>query len=467
MHPARIVATLVAIAWSGTTHAVDGDIDASFGTNGVALVGVADAPALAGLVMQGDGKVVVCGAYSGGVSQTQDFILARFTSEGGLDSIFGEGGQVTIDFAGGGEATYEDQCTALAIQPDGKIIAAGSSRIFMGPGLWYAFSVARIDAGGMPDASFGDEDGKAFAFLPDALISGAQATAVALQHDGKIVVGGNRWGGTDPVVGNAMALARFNADGSLDPGFGQGGQLVIDFGGYDAYAFDLDVDAQGRIVVSGSRSSDMGTDMAVVRRLPDGSPDPSFGSGGKVVIALDHGGPDGTNVDTAAALELQGDGRIVLAGFADSAGSVPDDRRSDMIVARLMSNGELDTGFGDEGISVLATPTLPEGVDLATAVRQQGDGKLIVAGVVRSATDATLIARMQTDGSLDASFGDGGIVMPRFDLTVPDHSRPTALAFQGDQIIVAGTVEVPSGTDHFAARFRNSIGESIFSDGFE
>src|SRR5207245_943210 len=177
---------------------------------------------------------------------------------GDLDATFGTGGRVLTDFGGGAGAR------ALALQADGKIGATGfTSSDF---GTRRRFALARYNPDGSLDrqvvTSFADRD---------------EASALALQSDGKIVVAGFSGAGGR----QDFALARYNPDGSLDPSFGSGGRVLTDFGGYDE-ASALALQSDGKIVVAGF-SDVVGFGFALARYNPDGSLDPSFGSGGRVL----------------------------------------------------------------------------------------------------------------------------------------------------------------------------------------
>ncbi len=234
------------------------------------------------LALQIDGRIVVVGSVhnAGG---DHDFALARFNSNGSPDTSFGDGtGKVTTNFGG------DDLGMAIALQPDGKIVAAGTSLIGS-----YNFALARYNSNGSLDTTFGGGSGKVTSPF-------GVGTGVALQADGKIVVAGDA---------SDFVLARYNSDGSLDAGFGGGsGKVVTDFGGGDgSEAVALQPD--GRIVVSGHSYTSARIYIAVARYRSDGNLDTSFaGSTGKILTYIDPGNVPGQ------ALVLQPDGKIVVAG---------------------------------------------------------------------------------------------------------------------------------------------------------
>jgi uncharacterized delta-60 repeat protein len=233
------------------------------------------------------------------------------------------------------------------------------------------------------------------------------ANAVVIQPDGKIVVGGS-------VGCGSFALARYNPDGSLDPSFGTGGQVTTDFGGCDVISA-LVLQPDGKIVAAGVTYSPYSDDFALARYNPDGSLDASFGGGGKVIT--DFGGSDG-----ASALALQADGKIVAVGHGGQSAA---------LVARYRTDGSLDASFdGDGKEAILFGP-----YGWATDVTIQGDGKILVAGFGTYAFVFAL-ARLNIDGSLDPTFdGDGKVTS-----SLAGDTRQTSVALQADgKIVVAGS----------------------------
>src|SRR5262245_24661714 len=214
-------------------------------------------------------------------------------SAGALDPTFGTGGKVTTDLQG----SSQDDGQAVAVQADGKIVVAGS---FQG----IDFAVVRYNADGTLDATFGTGGKVITNFGPGFTTDAAQD--LAIQSDGKIVVVGS----STNSVGTDFAVARYNADGTLDASFGTGGLVTTNFGGTSLDAAQgVAIQADGKIVVTGSsNSASPQDDFAVVRYNADGSLDTGFGTGGKVTT--DFAG----SIDDAFAVALQADGKIVAAG---------------------------------------------------------------------------------------------------------------------------------------------------------
>jgi uncharacterized delta-60 repeat protein len=272
----------------------DGTLDSSFGVGGKVMMNLNHDDYAEGLAIQPDGKIVAVGGS--GAGNDSDFSIARVNPDGSLDGGFGAGGIVTTPFAG------NDYADAVLIQRDGRIVAAGSSN---GTG----FALARYNSDGSLDGSF-DGDGKVE--LQDQLARGA--SGIAAQPDGKFVVAGG------------FIAARYNGDGSLDSSFGEAGRAQVT--GFPAFQSVL-IQADRKIVIAGAISTSDGYDFGVARLDEDGAVDPDFGAGGEGIAQADFG--TGTFDFPRAAL-LQRDNRIVVVGRT-SVGNGP----SDIAVARFQN----------------------------------------------------------------------------------------------------------------------------------
>jgi uncharacterized delta-60 repeat protein len=401
-----LLATQVVLAPAAS--AAPGDLDPSFGTGGKVTTDFSGFGGRAAAVaLQPDGKIIAGGRSGGASFFGTGFAVARYNADGSLDSSFGVGGTVTIDFGFG-----DDEVHSVLAQPDGKIVAAGS-KIFLFPG---DFELVRYNADGSLDASFG-VGGKVTTDI--SFIDGLNAAA--LQPDGKIVVAG---GAGSLATGN-LALARYNPDGTLDTTFGTGGIVVS---GLPVIALSLALQADGRLVIAGAS----GVGFGLARFNADGSLDTSFGTGGLVTTNF----PDG--FASANAVALQPDGKIVAVG----GGSVP------FVLARYNADGSLDTSFGVGG---KVTGTFAD-FAIVNGVVVRPDGKIVVVGAVGAfpTTDFAL-ARYNTDGSLDPTFGTGGKVTTDF---ADGFDFAQAVALQPDgKIVAAGVATIGSTQDFALARY--------------
>jgi uncharacterized delta-60 repeat protein len=327
----------------------NGTLDTSFGTGGrvITVVNGFD-DEIHAVAIQPDGKIVVAGSTTL-QSGANHFALARYTSNGALDVGFGAGGIVDTGFSG------QDFASGIAIQHDGKIVAAGTAD--SGNGGTSTFALARYNSNGTLDLGFGS-GGKA---TPKAPIGdSAGAAAVAIQSDGKIVAAGNL---VDAQGGSAFEVARFNTDGSLDQGFGQ---VATSFNGHD-FGNTVAIQADGKIVAAGTTQPQNTQRFALARYNTNGTLDSGFGSGGKVTTVFD-GGAVGN------AIAIQADGKLVVAGTEE----VPNSQNLLFALARYNTNGTLDARFGPSGGGQLTTSFT--NVDGAQAVAIQADGKIVAAG---------------------------------------------------------------------------------------
>src|SRR6185295_10413131 len=258
------------------------------------------------IAIQPDGKIVVAGfaQLAGNGGNPRVFALARYTRDGSPDPGFGSGGTLTTNFGGNFAAA-----SAIMLQPDGKIVVAGTVDFNPDvPGSGLDFALARYNASGTLDGSFGKGGKVVFDFFG----SFDQANAAVLQPDGKIIVAGSAsYDSANRDIG--FALARFNADGSIDFGFGTGGKQITDFFGAGAKANGVVLQPDGKFVVAGTASDSatrpVATDVGVARYNSDGSLDPAFGSGGQTVFFNATAATEQGN-----AVAVLPDGKIIVAG---------------------------------------------------------------------------------------------------------------------------------------------------------
>jgi uncharacterized delta-60 repeat protein len=338
--------------------------------------------------------------------------LSRYNPDGTLDTTFGTGGTVSIAFNGG----ILDAADDVAIQPDGRIVVVGFTRV----GTQDDFGLARFNANGSPDVTFGT-NGKV---STDFAGSADRAWAVLVQTDGRLVVAGHAVTPSPTGGGNDFAVARYTAAGALDTTFGVGGKVTTDIAGRTDLAFAARLQPDGKIVVAG-RVADGGADnpdVGLVRYDFDGSLDATFGTGG--IVRIDLNG----DWDEASDLVLQADGTIVVSVQALIGSSFS------FAVARFESDGHLDPSFGTLGLSTVTFSTLS---DFARAIAVQDDGTIVVVGQSSNLSNGDVaLARLRTDGTLDTDFGTGGKVTADFFGSI-DSGQAVAIQADGG-ILVAG-----------------------------
>ena len=297
---------------------------------------------------------------------------------GDLDSSFnGNGKQTTKIFTG------LDVASAVAIQPDGRIVVAGTSW----SGTQYVFVVARYTIDGKLDPSFGNGG--------IVISSGVLGTAngMVLQPDGKIVVAGSGYVGNRGMFG----LARFRPDGTPDPAFGASGIITQQVGDSDAQAYAVALAPDGRIVAAGYSKSGSNDIFAVARYNTDGTPDTTFHGTGWVTT------PVGTLESIAQAVLVQPDGKVVAVGWGSSGPGAPF-----FALVRYNIDGTSDTGFGSLGI---ATSAVGASYAQAWGAALQPDGKILAGGDTYNSSGRFALARFNTNGTPDGTFGTGGYVV--------------------------------------------------------
>jgi uncharacterized delta-60 repeat protein len=393
----------------------DGMPDPAFGVDGRVQTTFGDSPDVAkGLYVQPDGFIVAAGFTLPGVSLAH-MAIARYQSSGSPDPSFGVGGKTTVQYG-----INSSSVKAVLPQPGGRLLLVGAVDASGGRSV----ALVRLDPNGAEDPTFG-VNGRVATVVPTGL---ANVLAASLQPDGRVVVFVSAGPGADwkPVV------LRYNADGSLDATFGTGGMTAISIPNFlHAIRGDIAFQPDGRILLAGSNGTiSTPSDPLVVRLLADGTPDPSFGTGG--VLLADWGGSE-----VAAGVRVLGDGRLVVAGDRFVAGGT-----RDVVVARYLANGTLDTTFGTNGF----TRADAGGQERAVAMAALPNGKLLVAA---SADADFLSVRFTEAGAVDTTFGTSGFLRTTFSASSTDAPETMAL-YGSDRFIVAGSSRVPSTDDDFA-----------------
>jgi uncharacterized delta-60 repeat protein len=331
---------------------------------------------------------------------------------------------VLTDIAGG-----DDGASAIAIQPDGKIVAAGFSSP---PDGGRTFVVVRYDSAGLPDPSFGD-DGIVTTSFGDG---SAAARAVAIESDGDIVVAGTS---SQPETGWDFALARYEPDGGLDPSFGDNGRVTTDFEDVANGINALVVQPDGKLVVAGESRGDF----ALARYDADGSLDTSFSGDG--VVTTDFAGM----ADTAYAVALQGDGRIVAAGSAFEKQDFYDAPQF-FALARYQADGTPDSTFSGDGI-LITDISDPFGNARAHAVAVQQDGKIVLGGALgyEQFSEIGLFSQLVL-----ARYGPSGSQPSSFEQI--DSSGARALAIQANGGVLAAGWTWFESEDFLVARWHSN-----------
>ena len=411
----------------------NGTPDTSFGTNGVVTTPMGDSSDYAySIAIQSDGKIVAAGG-SESSNSNYSFALARYTADGSLDGSFGTGGKVITPLS---HSWIEE----LVIQPDGKIVAAGGRWEYKSSTLT-DFAVARYLPDGSLDATFGGDG----IVETDFANSYERAVSVALQSDGKIVAAGDIC--YDKCFLSSFALVRYNPNGSPDTSFGTDGKVVTSFTDFDSsIARSVAIRPNGKIIAVGTEMDyyQGSVDFALAQYNPDGTLDNSFDSDGRVTTDL--GGSE-----SATSVAIQSDGRIIVGGVTESAATGD---FGNFLLARYNADGSLDGSFGSNG----SVTTSLLNFDAVSSVAIQADGRIVAAGYSSAERDVhtdLALARYGINGILDPTFdGDGKLTASVY--TAATIARAVVVRENGDAIVVGNSTSAAS----------KDFAVAIYSDGY-
>ena len=398
------LAAAITLAAAPPAGAAPGDLDTTFGGTGKITTVFGALSVGSGVAAQSDGKMIVAGET--GTTTVQDVGLVRYNDDGSLDTTFGGTGKVITSISS--MVGTSDVARCVAVQSNGRIVVAGTSWV----GTSYIFAVVRYNANGSLDTTFGSTGTVTTAIGTTE----CQANCLALQSDGKIVVGGYSAlssGDWD------FAVVRYNANGTLDTTFGVGGKVVTTIGTSLDDVRSVAIQSDGKILVTGNTLVPP-YKFALVRYNVNGSLDTTFGGTGKVITST------GTN-DKPESVVVQGDGKILVAGRSRIFSFY------DYSLMRFNVDGSLDPTFGTAG--VVTTP-MGASDDRIFSMALQGNGKIVVAGysTVGANNDVTM-ARYNPNGSLDTTFGAGGKVIT----ASATNDLVQSLVVRGDgKIVLAG-----------------------------
>ncbi len=357
------------------------------------------------IVIQPNQKILVAGTYYDG--SKFNAAVARINKDGTLDGSFGTDGKFTTTFAYG-----DTKFNAITLQSNGKIILAGSRKGLIGS---ETFLVVRLLSNGTPDSTFGGDG-----FVTTNIGTYCTFNAVVIQSDTLIVAGGN--GRITGSSYNDFALVRYKLNGEIDSSFNVDGIVVTDFFGWNDYLNALIISKENKIMASG-KVSFMGVSenrFGVTRYNSDGTLDISFSDNGKADYFID------SYDDGIYDMLIQPDNNILLGGHGATAA----------ILMRIKSNGDRDSSFSDNGERHFWWGA---GDNEIHGLALQPDGKILAAGFgdPHGTTSAFSVARINSNGIVDSTFGTNGINTSAFNLL---RSKALCMALQNNgRVVVAGT----------------------------
>ncbi len=424
---------LVVFCLSG--NAQPGALDTNFGDGGKVLTNIDLTRNVANSVLiQADGKIVVVG-YCTPVDYTGYFTLVRYNSDGSLDNDFGVGGKVTTVINGN-----EDIAFSGAIQSDGKIIAAG----YTWTGTDYDFAMIRYNTDGTRDLAFGTGG----IIITDINGRHDKANQIIIDSDDNIILIG--YSGDIAYEDIDMAFAKYNADGILDQGYGINGLVIVPVSepGLRESARGASLQPDGKLVVVGYSevfdpvNNSLDLIFSSIRLNGDGSLDQTFANAGILKMAIGKWA-----IGTAAVVTSEGKILVMLETKVTKYGT------TDFTLLRLNNSGTVDTAFGIDGFKTIS---FDNSDDSGSSLLLQSDHKILAAGYTAVNNGSTVdfaLARLDADGNLDSTFGNGGKVTVDFQGGL-DFGASIAIQKNG-KIVMAGAARVGNDYDFGLVRFQN------------
>ena len=421
------------------------ELDNTFGNSGIVNTSIGMIyDECNSIIQQSDGKIIAAGKtiIPNGIDSSHFAMsVIRLNPNGSLDNSFGIDGKVIL----GVDSISEAQ--SVLVQNDGKIILAG----YAVAGDRYKFAVARLNADGSTDYSFGTE-GRVTTEIGNTAV----AFAARIQPDGKIILAGKTWSGIQPeekmiLAGHAQksydynfAIARYTCNGVLDSTFGVDG-IVNTFFEYDDEIYALGLQPDGKIVATGITGFGYNYNFAIARYNSDGSLDSSFGTNGKVIEDL------GTQFDIPKSILIQNDGKIIISGNVYFGNNY-------FVLVRYKANGNKDETFGTNGISVSEIDY--DGASSASIL--QNDGKILLAGTINWFTNNAnfCMQRFNNDGSIDNFFGNNGLMISELS-SYSDFCNSAIIQSDGKIILAGGSYSDGNIYNFALARYTNTYTEII------
>lgn len=434
-----IATVLVALAGllsaGGASAAVPGELDPSFGIGGKVQTPFGPESYAGGVAVQADGKVLVVGTPQ----ESEGFSVARLLPNGSPDPTWGEGGVVTTHL-GKFASAYD-----VAVQPDGKIVVVGEA-----PGAKNEdFAIVRYLSNGKLDPGFGEGG---IVILPVGEL-GDQGRVVALGPGGRIAVVGI----SDlPSFRNAVGVAMLESDGTPEAAFaGDGTTTVQTESGEDDRGEGVDFQPEGKIVIADSTGAGIGDGFTLIRLGLNGKLDPSFGGDGIVETPIP--GEGGVEEGRISDVLVQPDGKIVGGGYGVDNVGVTMETVIKFEVVRYLSNGELDPSFGSGG---MVGQRLPSNYSFGRKLALDASGRLILGGTYDAnpapleENEAPALMRFNPNGSLDPSFGSGGIVVGTLGAGIEEESiEGLALQLDGKIVTSGSRYAEPGGGSGVVSRY--------------
>ncbi len=429
-----IISLLIFILFSIEIFSQSGTLDQTFGNNGI-FINDSFGPAYPSIVQE-DGKIIVISSGSGG-----GILLWRFNPEGSTDNSFGNGGSANFTFEG-----QLNDGKAIALQENGKILVTAYYYPASGGGQEVDIAIIRCNVDGKIDSSFGANG--LVTINMDVL---DLVTSLKIQSDGKIALCGDvRKSYYDQ---KRTFLLRLNPDGSMDETFGDAGIVITNYSEYTKNK-DLIIRTDGKLVTGALYNVAASHAIYELQSFNmDGSIDNSFGKKGRAQFKFG-AGENGTWNTDLSAITLQPDGKIVCTGITG------EDENISMALCRFNADGSVDESFGENGGVITPYYGEPENRDITL----QPDGKILTVGDVQpfiSEPWKVLLSRYNSNGTLDPSFGENGIVALVVDSVYGQTGKNIHFVFD-NKILISGTTGLHGQI--YLARFN---GDNVLAANFK
>lgn len=415
----KITLGLLVFMLSFTLKAQEGQPDATFGEEGFITGSFSNEDSFAEtLAIQSDGKILVAG--NTGPYYALEIAAARYNEDGTIDESFANGGKLQFP------ATFEKAFIKdMTVQNDGKIVLGG----YQWNDITGDFILARLNNDGSLDTDFGNEG---IAILDNGLAEIGKA--IAIQNDGKIIIAGD--------AEDQFAMARVNPDGSIDTDFGTDGWVGTVFTEW-SYVNGMGISPDGEIVLTGMTIDAYGDwKMAVTKYDNSGNLDTSFGTNGQLILSV------GNDYDYGIKALFTEDGKILIGGHS-YFGTAP--LRYEIAVAQLNADGSLDTNYGVDGISKFRW--LDNGENYLNDMALQADGKLVISGRSYDNNYYFSVARLNSNGELDATFGNEGKINDNVDGYPSNDANAVAIQEDGKAVITGQISDYENPRKFFVARY--------------
>jgi uncharacterized delta-60 repeat protein len=395
----------------------NGTLDTTLNGTGKVITPIGSSTDVANAIaLQPDGKVLLAGYCAFNVF---NFCAARYNANGTLDTTWNSTGTVITAIG-----SSDDRATAIALQPDGKMLLAG----LCFNGTNYDFCAARYNTNGTLDITWNSTG----TVITPIGSSDDKAGAIALQPDGKVLLAGECIGGTNI----DFCAARYNTNGTLDTTWNSTGKVITPIGSGNDFATAMTLQPDGKVLLAGQCVNGTSFDFCAARYNANSTLDTTWNSTGKVIT------PIGSGADNAYAIALQPDGRVLLAGYCGINPNL------DFCTARYNANGTLDTTWNSTGTVITA---IGSGGDTATAIALQPDGKVLLAGYCIGTNYGFCAARYTANGTLDTTWnGTGTVITP----IGGSNDLANAIALQPDgKVLLAGQCFNGTNNDFCTARY--------------